>query len=80
MKLGPVPKLDKKTKNNVKKIDNDVVSANCNVIVLFPIYCQFGAIRKSDSGRIICKTYILLKVTFYLTKTENETKKSQTQL
>ena len=54
--------------------------ANCNVIVIFPIYDQFGAIWKLDSGCIVCKTYILLTVTFYLTKTENRAKKSLSQL
>ena len=34
---------------------------NCDVIVIFPIYGQFGAIRKQDSGRIVCKTYIFIK-------------------
>ena len=33
---------------------------NCDVIVIFPIYVQFGAIWKSDSGRIACKTYIFV--------------------
>ena len=32
-----------------QKIDDDLMSANCNVIVIFPIYGQFGAIRKLDS-------------------------------
>ena len=36
------------------------MSANCNFIVIFPIYGQFGAIRKPDSGRIVCKTYIFI--------------------
>ena len=36
------------------------MSANCDVIVIFPIYGEFGAIRKPDSGRIICKTYIFI--------------------
>ena len=49
MKLGPVTKLDKR-KKNVKKIDDDVISANYDVIATFPIYGQFGAIRKTDSG------------------------------
>ena len=30
--------------------------ANCDVIVSFPIYDQFGAIRKSDAGCLVCKT------------------------
>ena len=37
------------------------MSANCDVIVIFPIYGKFGAIRKPDSGRIVCKTYIFVK-------------------
>ena len=33
---------------------------NCDVIVIFSIYDQFGAIRKPDSERIVCKTYIFI--------------------
>ena len=61
-----------------QKIDNDVISGNSVVIIIFPIYGQFGAIEKLDSGRIVCKTS--LTVAFYLTKTETRTKKSLTQL
>ena len=39
---------------------------------------NFGAIRKLYSGRTVCKTTFSLIVTFYLTKTENRTKKSLT--
>ena len=60
MKLGPETKLDKKNKTTSKKFDDDVMSENCDVIVIFPIYGQFGAIRKPDSGRIVCKTYIFI--------------------
>ena len=80
MKLGLVPKLDKRNKATSKKIDGDVVSASCDVIVIFLIYGKFGAIGKSISGCIVCKTYIFIKKAFYLTKTENRTKKSLTQL
>ena len=59
MKLGPVTKLDKR-KKNVKKFHHDVMSASCDVIVIFPIYSQFGAIRKPNSGRMVCKTYIFI--------------------
>ena len=62
MKLGPVTKLDKKRKKKtLKKVGTDAMSANRNVIVIFLIYDQFGAIRKPGSGRIVCKTYIFLK-------------------
>ena len=60
MKLGPVAKLDKRNKTTSKKFDDDVMSKNCDVIVIFPIYDQFGAIRKPDSGGIVCKTYIFI--------------------
>ena len=56
------------------------MSRNSNVIAIFLIYGQFGAIQKLDSGRIVCKTYIFIKVNFYLMKTENRTKKHLTQL
>ena len=34
------------------------MSENCDAISIFPIYGQFGAIWKPDSGCIVCKTYI----------------------
>ena len=43
MKLERVTKIDKRNKLILKKIDGDVLSANCNVIVIFPIYGQFGS-------------------------------------
>ena len=55
MKLGSVTKLDKINKTTSIKFVGDVISENCDVIIIFLIYGQFGAIRKSDSGRIVCK-------------------------
>ena len=55
MNLGPVTKLDKKNKKTSKKFDDDVMSENCGVIVIFPIYGQFRTIQKSDYGRIASK-------------------------
>ena len=43
-----------------KKINCDLMSENLEVIVIFPIYGQFEATRKPDSGRIICKTYVFI--------------------
>ena len=79
MKLGPVTKLDKK-KTTSKKIDDNVMLANYDVIVIFPIFGQFGAIRKSDSEAESVKLIFSLTVTFYLIETEIRTKKSLTQL
>ena len=42
MKLGPVTKQFKRNKTKPKKFD-EVMSANCNVSVVFPISDQFGA-------------------------------------
>ena len=60
MKLAPVTKLDKRNKTMSKKCGDDVTSTNCDVIVIFQIYDQFGAIRKPDSRCIVCKTYIFI--------------------
>ena len=60
MKLGLVTKLDERKKATSKTYDDDVMSANCDIIVIFPIYGQFGAIRKPDLGRMVSKTYIFI--------------------
>ena len=48
MKLEPVTKLVKRNTAIFLKKDDDIISANCCVIVIFPIYGQFGAIWKQD--------------------------------
>ena len=68
MKLGPVTKLDKRNKKASKKIDDSVMSTNCDVIIIFPIYDQFGAIQKPDSRPMVCKTYIFIKTFFFFFK------------
>ena len=45
MKLGPVTKIDNRNKITSKKFDDNVISENSDVIAIFPIYSQFGAIR-----------------------------------
>ena len=60
MKLRTETKLDKKKKTTSKNIDDDVMSVNCDVTVIFTIYGHFGANRKPHSGRIVCKTYIFI--------------------
>ena len=57
MKLGPVTKFVNRNRRTSKKFDHSFMSENCDVIVIFPIYGQFVAIRKPDSRRIVCKTY-----------------------
>ena len=48
MKLEPVTKLDKRNKT----------TSNCDVIVNFRISCQFGAVRRPNSGHRVCKSYV----------------------
>ena len=59
MKLGPVTKPDKRNKTTSKKFDH-VMSKYCDVIAIFPLYSQFGAIRKPDSKCIVCNNYIFV--------------------
>ena len=60
MKLGPETKPVKNNKTISKNFHNDVMSEKCDIIVIFLIYGQFGAIRKPDFGHIVCKTYIFI--------------------
>ena len=47
-----------------ENIFDDEMSTNCDVIVILPIYGQFGAIGKPDSRRMACKTYIFINSDF----------------
>ena len=49
-----------------KKFEDTVMSANSDVIffLFFPIYSQFAAIRKPDSGHMVYKTYIFISNNF----------------
>ena len=68
-------KLDKRNKTRSKKLDDDVMSRDCDVIVIFPSYGQFVAIQKPDSACIVSKTYIFIdsKLSSY-SRTKNGTK------
>ena len=56
------------------------MSANCELIVIFLIYGQMWAIRKSDSRRKSVKLTFSLIATLYLSKIENRSKDSLRQL
>ena len=68
MKLKQVTKLDKRNKTMSKKFDDDVMSTNDEVIVIFKIQGLFGAIRKPDPDAQFQKITFSLTVSFYLTK------------
>ena len=67
VKLETITKLDKG--NTAKNIDADVILVNCDVIATFSIYGQFGAIRKLDSGCMVCKSYIFININLLFYKT-----------
>ena len=60
MKLGAVTKFDNRKTTTSKKFDDDFVLVDFNVIVIFAIYDHFAPIRKPDSGRMVCKSYIFI--------------------
>ena len=57
MKPRPVTKLDKRNITTSNKFDDDVMSENCNVIVIFRIFDQFEAVWRPDSGHRVCRSY-----------------------
>ena len=58
MDLGPVTKLDKRNRTTLKKFGEDVMSENSDVIVIFRIFGQFGAVPRPHSGHRVCKSYV----------------------
>ena len=50
MKFESLSKLCKKIRIKSKLFDDNSMSRNYDVIVIFPIYGQLGAVRKLDSG------------------------------
>ena len=53
--------MTRETKRRPKKTDDGVITKNCDITGLFPIYSQFGATRMRNSGSIVSKTYIFIK-------------------
>ena len=80
MKLPPVTKLNKRKKKTSKKCSDDLILENYYGIVFFQFMVNLeqsgNQIPKAESVKLIFS----LIVTVYLTKTENRTKNSQTQL
>ena len=76
MKLGPINKLDKRNKTTSKKFGDDIKSKNCDFIVIFAIYGQFGVIVKPDSQRTVCKTYVFINSERFSYKNSKQNQKS----
>ena len=60
MKHGAVTKTSQEKQKTSKKLDDNVILENCDVITFFTIYGQFRAIWKPDYRGIVCKTYIFI--------------------
>ena len=60
MKVGPITKLDQRNTTTSERFDDDFMSENCDVIVIFAVFDQLVAIRKPDSGNMVYKTYIFI--------------------
>ena len=75
MRLGSMPKLDKGNKKTSIKYNYDVMSVHCDAIVNFPINGQFEAIRKPDSGYIVCRTFIFTNSNFLSYRNRKQTYK-----
>ena len=60
MKLGPATMLHTRNKTTPKKLGDDVMSENFDVIVIFLICGEFGALQKPNARRIFCITYIFI--------------------
>ena len=69
MKLRPVTKLDKRNKTTSKIFNDDVMLENCDVIVIFLIFGQFGVVRSRIPDTESAKVMFSVIVTFCLTKT-----------
>ena len=68
MKLEPVTKLDQRNKTTSKKIGDDVMSTNCDVIFSFWILGQFGAAGGRVPDTKSAKVTFPLIITFCLRK------------
>ena len=56
------------------------MSKNYDVVVIFPLYDQFGAIQKSDSGRMVYETYISINSNLLSYKNEKQNQKTKISL
>ena len=56
MKFGPETKFDKRDKLTSKNFDVYIMSEKCDVVVIFRLFGQFGAVRRPDSEHRICNS------------------------
>ena len=76
MKLGPVTKIEERNTTTLKEFKDYGMPENCDIIVIFPFYGQFGVIPDAWPVKLIFSSI----GTFYHKKTENKIKECLTQL
>ena len=80
MKLGPLPKFYKRNKITSKTFDDDVMSKIVTSLSFFQFMANLELSRSRIPDPESSKLMFSLIVTCYLTKTENRTENSLTQL
>ena len=80
VKLGPVTKLEKKNTAISKKSDDSVLSEFMTSLSLFGFIANLKQFRSRRPDVLSVNLTFSLTVTFCLTKSENRTKESLTQL
>ena len=64
MKFGTISTPEKRNTANLKTLEDGFMLANCNAIIIFLTYDQFGATRKPDFASMVSKTYIFINRNF----------------
>ena len=59
MKYGPITKLYKGNKATLKKVDNDVISVNCDFIWIF---CDLWPIWSNPEARLWTQSFSLMVI------------------
>ena len=84
MKFGPITKIDKKKQKQQQQRQKNLVLTSCRKIATSLSFFEFLANLEQSRGWILdkesTKVVFSVIVTFCLTKTENKSKKSLTQL
>ena len=60
MKLEPITQNDKRQMVTSKKFDNEVTSANPDVIVFYQFMAPVCSYPEPDAGHMVYKTYIFI--------------------
>ena len=76
MKPGPLFKLNKRNIKTSEKLENDLMLANCDAIVLFSILSLFRTIPDTESGQMLHDIKIFISFHLLSKKNENRTKNS----